>query len=94
MLLLCEILQIHSLLVLTEEEINFECISTAIVLDDNKDSTIDKLVRKLPRGANVQHDSVKLGERNSCSNKAASCKRADHQPRYNAAVAGHRETVP
>ena len=46
----------------TVEERNFECVSTAIVLNDNEDSVIDELVRKLSTGAKIQHDSVGLDD--------------------------------
>ena len=46
----------------TVEERNFECVSTAIVLNDNEDSAIDELDRKLSTRADIQHDSVGLDD--------------------------------
>ena len=59
---MCDILQIRSLLVPTVVERNFECVSTVIVLNDNEDSTIDELVRKLSTVAKIQHDSIGLDD--------------------------------
>ena len=46
----------------TVEERNFECVSTAIVLNDNEESAIDELVRKLSTRVKIQHDSFGLDD--------------------------------
>ena len=44
------------------EERNFECVSIAIVFNDDEGFGIDKLVRKLSTVAKIQHDSIGLDD--------------------------------